>query len=207
MLKLGNQFRGLLFFLLIGLSLAGCSSKDKGEAHKDASKSKAAVLLNSVGGITWTVPQSWRAGQAGVMRAATYLIDPISGDKDSAECGVYFFDGGHGGTIQGNIDRWIGQMEQPDGASSADKAKIEKFQVNDLQVTTIELTGTYLSAAGPMMQVKEKKPGYRLKGAIVEGPKGSVFFKITGPDNTVMAAAMNFMAMLKSCRINKELTS
>lgn len=207
MIKPGIILKCLSIVLVIGLSITGCSSKEKSETRKEASQAKVSVLLNSVGGITWTVPKGWRAGQAGVMRAATYIIDPVSGDKDSAECGVYFFDGGQGGTIQGNIDRWVGQMEQPDGALSADKAKIENFQVGELQVTTIELTGTYLSAAGPMMQVKEKKPGYRLKGAIVEGPKGSVFYKITGPDNTVMAAAMNFMAMLKSCRINKELTS
>jgi hypothetical protein len=207
MRKSGNLFKGLSIILVFGLSVVGCSSKEKSSTQKDTAQSNSKVLLNSVGGITWVVPQSWRAGQAGVMRAATYIIDPVSNDKDSAECGVYFFDGGQGGTIQGNIDRWISQMEQPDGTPSSDKANIGNFQANELKVTTVELTGTYLSAAGPMMQVKEKKPGYRLKGAIVEGPQGSVFFKITGPDKTVMAAAMNFMAMLKSCKINKELTS
>jgi hypothetical protein len=207
MIKSANRSTGLVVILVIGLALIGCSSKEKSPARNETSQTKAAVLLNSVGGITWTVPQSWRAGQAGVMRAATYIISPVSSDKDSAECGVYFFDGGQGGTVQGNIDRWIGQMEQPDGTPSSDKVKIEKFQTNDLKITTIELTGTFKSAAGPMMQVKEKKPGYRLKGAIIEGPKGSVFFKITGPDSTVISAAMNFMAMIKSCRVNKDLTS
>lgn len=207
MTKSGRLLGDLALFLIVGMIIGGCSAKEKRDASKDAVSTKTSVLLNSVGGITWTVPKSWRPGQAGVMRAATYIIDPVSGDKDSAECGVYFFDGGQGGTVQGNLDRWIGQMEQPDGSPSTDKAKIEKFQVNELQVTTVELTGTYKSAAGPMMQVKEQKPGYRMKGAIIEGPRGSVFFKITGPDKTVMSAAMSFMAMLKSCRINKELTS
>jgi hypothetical protein len=207
MAKTFGRLIGLILTAILALSIIGCSAKEKKEAQKTNEQPRASVLLNSVGGLTWMVPQGWRAGQAGVMRAATYIIDPVTGDKDGAECGVYFFDSGQGGTVQGNLDRWIGQMEQPNGKPSADMAKIEKFQSNELQITTVELTGTYRNAAGPMMQVKEKKPGYRLKGAIVEGPKGSVFFKITGPDNTVMAAAVNFMALLKSCRVNKDLTS
>jgi hypothetical protein len=207
MAKTFGRFIGLISTAILALSIIGCSAKEKKETQKANDQPRASVLLNSVGGLTWMVPLGWHAGQAGVMRAATYIIDPVSGDKDSAECGVYFFDSGQGGTVQGNLDRWIGQIEQPDGKPSADMAKIEKFQSNELQITTIELTGTYRNAAGPMMQVKDKRPGYRLKGAIVEGPKGSVFFKITGPEKTVLSAAMNFMSLLKSCRVNKDLTS
>jgi hypothetical protein len=201
------RLAGPVFILVLALSLIGCSAKEKKADQTVNSQANSSVLLNSVGGVSWTVPQSWRAGQAGVMRAATYIIDPSSGDKDSAECGVYFFEGGQGGSVQGNLDRWIGQMEQPDGKPPAELAITEKLQANGLQITTIELTGTYRNTAGPMMQVKDKRPGYRLKGAIVEGPKGSIFFKIAGPDKTVISAALNFMALLKSCRVNKELTS
>ncbi len=41
-------------------------------------------------------------------------------------------------------------------------------------------------------------PGYRLLGAIVEGPNGSVFLKFTGPAATVARNRMAFDKMLSS---------
>ena len=41
------------------------------------------------------------------------------------------------------------------------------------------------------------KPGYRLLGAIVEGPEGAVFFKLTGPEKSVTAAEKTFRKMLE----------
>jgi hypothetical protein len=46
----------------------------------------------------------------------------------------------------------------------------------------------------------EPTPGSRLLGAVVEGPGGPWFFKITGPAATVTAAAPAFDAMLRSVR-------
>ncbi|MBI3667332.1 MAG: hypothetical protein HY236_14090, partial [Acidobacteria bacterium] len=67
-----------------------------------------------------------------------------------------------------------------------------------LAVTTIDLAGTYLGAAGPMAPGKITRPRYRLLGAIVEGPEGPVFFKLTGPAGTVTAAQSGFQSLLKS---------
>jgi hypothetical protein len=44
------------------------------------------------------------------------------------------------------------------------------------------------------------KSGYRMLGAIVEGPEGNVFFKLTGPAKTVATAQDEFQAMLKSLK-------
>ena len=41
-------------------------------------------------------------------------------------------------------------------------------------------------------------PGYRMLGAIVEGPQGSIFFKFTGPAKTVAANQAAFDKMLAS---------
>ncbi|MBF8248785.1 MAG: hypothetical protein HW374_1585 [Bacteroidetes bacterium] len=49
-----------------------------------------------------------------------------------------------------------------------------------------------------MMQSQGKKENYRLLGAIVEAPKGSVFFKFTGPANTISTATPEFDAMVSS---------
>ena len=130
------------------------------------------------------------------MRAATYLIG--EGENES-ECAVFFFGTGQGGDVQSNITRWIGQFVQPDGSDSKSKAQTGHREVNGLHVTTIDLTGTYMSG-GMMGQAAVPKPGFRLLGAIVEAPEGPLFFKLTGP-----AAAMeeiqphfdNLIAMLK----------
>ena len=47
------------------------------------------------------------------------------------------------------------------------------------------------------MGPKTPKPGYKLLGAIVEGPGGNVFFKLTGPAKTVEAARADFNKLLK----------
>jgi hypothetical protein len=49
-----------------------------------------------------------------------------------------------------------------------------------------------------MMMASGKKENFRLRGAIVEGPQGSVFFKFTGPDKTISAASAEFDAMIGS---------
>jgi len=43
-----------------------------------------------------------------------------------------------------------------------------------------------------------KKPNSRMRGAIVEAPEGLVFFKLTGPLNTVAAAENDFNSLLGS---------
>ena len=49
-----------------------------------------------------------------------------------------------------------------------------------------------------MMQATASKPGYRLLGAIVEGPQGAVFFKFTAPAKTAAGQRAAFEALLKS---------
>jgi hypothetical protein len=46
----------------------------------------------------------------------------------------------------------------------------------------------------------EPAPGSQLLGAVIEGPGGPWFFKVTGPTDTVSAAAAAFDEMLRSVR-------
>ncbi len=91
-----------------------------------------------------------------------------------------------------NIRRWGSQFE---GAGEARKTTSE---VAGLNVTRVEIAGTYLAPGGPMMESQGRKENFRLLGAIVEAPEGSVFFKLTGPANTVAAAEREFDAMIQS---------
>jgi len=43
-------------------------------------------------------------------------------------------------------------------------------------------------------------PGYRLVGVVLEGPQGSLFFKLTGPEATVKSMENDLLAMVKTAR-------
>ena len=132
------------------------------------------------------------------MRLATYTIQQAAGDTDAGECGVYYFGPGQGGSVQANLDRWIGQFLQADGKASQSAAKVQNRTVHGLKITTVDVSGAYSGMGGPTAQPGAPKPGYRLLGAIVEGPQGSVFFKFTGPAKTVAQNQSAFLKMIDS---------
>ena len=53
------------------------------------------------------------------------------------------------------------------------------------------------------MEAGAPKPGWALLGAIIEGPAGRVFFKLTGPQKTVDGSAREFDDMLKTIKPKK----
>lgn len=204
--------RGLLGAVIL---LAGCSAAPKEEAPvaetvpmRPSGGSSSGMAIGhgtdtapSMGEapsgkpLEWKAPSGWRPGQERPMRAATYLISPVAGDSDNAECAVFL---NIGGGVQANIDRWIGQFSQPDGSPSAGKARQRKETINGYQVSFVELNGTFNAGGMAMGGPSTPKSSYRLLGAIVEAPGGEVFFKLTGPEKTVQAAAKDFQSLLKS---------
>lgn len=150
-----------------------------------------------VAGLAWTAPEHWDAQGARAMRAATYTIH--TNREGTAECAVFFFGEGQGGDVQANIDRWINQFQQPDGAPSAERAKSSRTEQAGWPLTRVEVGGTYTAGMGPG-QAQEPQAGYRLLGAIVEGPQGAVFFKLTGPEMVVEDSRDEFDALLASIR-------
>lgn len=155
------------------------------------------LLAESASGVKWKAPAAWKVSPARPMREVTYAAPAAPGDKEAGEVAVFYFGPGQGGGVQANVDRWIGQFPQKTGAP-----KTSKTTVAGMAVTMIDVSGTYGAAGGPMSQSKVDKPGFRLVGAIVEAPKGAVFFKFTGPSKTVAANEAAFQAMIKA--ITKE---
>jgi hypothetical protein len=145
-------------------------------------------------GLVWNVPKNWNTLEARSMRLATYGIPALGGDAEGAECAVFYFGPNQGGGAAENLDRWVGQFDHP---SQPDRSQA---QIAGFQVWRVHVTGGYLAPAGPMMQSTGTKPGYALLGAIVEGPAGRVFFKLTGPQKTVDASKAEFENMLKTLR-------
>jgi hypothetical protein len=153
----------------------------------------APAATAAAGGIEWKVPSHWKTEPGSAMRVATYAV-PAARGREGAECAVFFFGPGQGGDVDANVQRWGRQFE---GAPMPERSA---RTVAGLQVTLAQVEGTYLAPGGPMMQSQAKKAGYRLIGAIVEGPEGNVFFKLTGPVASVKAAEPDFDALVASLR-------
>jgi hypothetical protein len=154
------------------------------------------AMAESAAGMQWTAPAGWKSEAARPMRAATYSVPPVAGDRDAAECGVYFFGPGQGGSVEANIDRWKSQFTDPNGKTTP--AKLATRQVHGLKMTTIDTSGDYSGMGGPMSGGQRAVPGYRLLGAIVEGAGGNIFIKFTGPMKTIAANQPKFEQLLAS---------
>jgi hypothetical protein len=155
------------------------------------------LLAQSASGIRWKAPAAWKGLGERPMRAATYAAPPVAGDKEAGEVAVFYFGPGQGGGVQANIDRWLSQFPEKKGAPRTAKSMSSGFAV-----TTVDVIGTYAASAGPMSPEKVNKPGFRMLGAIVEAPRGAVFFKFTGPAATVAANEAAFRSMIQG--ITKE---
>ena len=151
--------------------------------------------------LNFTAPSSWQTRPAAsTMRVAEFVVPKAAGDAEDAELIVYFFGASSGGGVDANVDRWIGQMQQPDGSASKDKARREAQTINGLKVTTVDLTGTYVAEVRPGAAEHYNKPNFRLRAAVVETPRGPYYIKMTGPAKTMAAADGDFKKFLATLR-------
>jgi len=161
--------------------------------------SAVAVRAESSAGVTWTAPAGWTSQGARPMRAATYAVAAAAGDKAAAECAVYFFGAGQGGSVDANMARWESQFS----GGAAASAKVQRRTVRGLTITTLDTSGEYSGLGGPTASAAGTVAGYRLLGAIVEAPGGNVFVKFTGPMKTIAANQQKFEQLLASFQPDK----
>jgi hypothetical protein len=190
----------MILSLTILLALTGCGKKQAEEQQQQQAMQQNMPPqqeihqgpANSAAGIHWTVPSAWQEQAQRSMRIATYGIPAVGGQGDGGECAVFFFGRGEGGDVEANINRWISQFEKPGDAQRSTRT------VDGMPVTLVRIAGTYLAPSGPMMQSSGKKDNYKLLGAIISAPEGSVFFKFTGPAKVVDASENDFNALINS---------
>jgi len=132
------------------------------------------------------------------MRIAQYRLPKATGDAEDASLVLYYFGQGQGGSTAANVERWIGQIQQADGSSTKDKSKEDSLEAHGLKVTTVDVSGTYVAETAPGSGTFHNKPGYRLRAAVVETPKGSYFVKLVGPEKTVTQWNESFLSYLRS---------
>ena len=135
--------------------------------------------------LKFDAPAGWVSKPpASSMRVAEFTLPKTTGDAEDATLGIFFF-GGQGGNVEANLERWIGQMTQPDGRPSKQVAKTTKFTSRGLAITLVDLSGTYVAEVTPGSSERFNKPGFRLRAAVIETKEGPYFVKLTGPEKTV----------------------
>lgn len=146
--------------------------------------------------LSWTAPEGWvQEPPANAMRQSQYRVPGSAGD---GECVVYYFGAGQGGGPMANAERWAGQFTQPDGSPSIEAMETEEVVANGLDTLLIKVSGTYSSGGMMTGAPAQTMPGYKLLGAVVEGPDSNWFFKFTGPAATIDENAEAFRALIDS---------
>ncbi|MET0341960.1 MAG: hypothetical protein ABW252_13225 [Polyangiales bacterium] len=150
----------------------------------------------SAGGLTWEAPAPLvRRTPKSSMRIAEYGLE----DAPEAELTVFYFGADQGGTVDANMQRWIGQFSQPDGSET--KAKRSEKKVKDIDVSLVEAKGVFSGGmAMPGAPAPANVPDAMLLGAIAKGPEGAVFFKFVGPREKLEKARPAFDGLLKSIK-------
>jgi hypothetical protein len=152
-------------------------------------------------GLRWLVPAGWtEVPPANAMRKAQYKVPGEAGDGEMV---VFYFGPGQGGPARANAERWAGQFTLADGRPGTEGAEIETLAHGELEVTRVEVAGTYnggMTMGGPAPQPIE---GYMLLGAIASGPDANWFFKLTGPETTLRQHEEAFDALLAAIETGK----
>src|ERR1700739_1588118 len=119
----------LVVALIAGLVLCWACGNKNATAGSNQPKS----AQSASGDLHFKAPDGWTTEKASsLMRVAQYKLPKVEGDKEDGSLVIYYLAATQGGTAQANIDRWIGQIKQPDGSDSKSKAKTESLTVNGL---------------------------------------------------------------------------
>lgn len=138
--------------------------------------------------VTFQIPKAWER-----VKPRTRIIEAeYSLPKTESEA----FDGRMtlmraAGSNEQNLNRWAGEF-----SLNGDQAKTAKVKLGMVEVTTVELKGTW---KGSSFNPVEPRPEYGLRAAIIPLGGGDQFFiKLIGPEKTLARFKAEFDAFVKS---------
>ena len=153
--------------------------------------------------LKYDVPADWVSVKPDTpIRKAQWSLPRAEGDAEDGVVIKFYFGGGQGGGVTGNINRWKNMFSTEDGKPlPADAVKQESFEANGLNVTLVDLSGRYTeSSMGPNAPPATPKSNHRMMAAMIETPDGSWFFRCTGPAATMAKYESGIRGFLKSVR-------
>ena len=174
----------MLKIILFG-SLVLCTINASGALVRCQDKQQEATAVASGGDLHFTVPAEWVSEKPpSKVRVAQFKLPKAEGDKEDGQLVIYYFGESGGGSVSANIERWISQMQQPEGAA-AKEPKTDSLTVNNLKISTVDVAGTYTAEMAPGSSEHHNDPNYRLRAAVIETPKGYYYLKVVGPQKTI----------------------
>ena len=105
-----------------------------------------------------------------------------------------------GGSVEANIQRWIGQFQNPTGPDGKKAPETVKKEQDGVTIHMVDLNGTYFDSAGGPFAPKVNRENYRMLGAILVTGDTQVFLKFYGPQETMKKYAEDFSSILKSVK-------
>ncbi len=152
-----------------------------------------------LGPFALAAPAGWTAKPVtSSMRAADFAVPGKAGD---AQLIVYYFGSQGAGSVDDNLNRWLGQLEQPDGKPTRGVAKVEQTKFAGQAATYVSATGHFKAQAMmPGASDQDIKEAAML-AAIIDSPSGPYYFKLTGPAPTIEAQRQAFRGMLESLKL------
>jgi hypothetical protein len=189
-----NLFRFCVVFTLAGLMpLIGLRADEKKEQKKGT--------IVEIDDLKSTAPANWKSEEVTTkFRTHHFRIPHVADDKNDAELTIFFFGTGSGGSADANVKRWKGMFLPPEGKKIDDVAKLENFKVGNVDVTYLDVQGTYKFKERPFDPAakEELRPDHRMLGVVFESPKGPYFFRLVGPAKTVTENKKAFEDWLKA---------
>lgn len=149
------------------------------------------------GELKLTMPEGWQKKKPeNRIIEHEFAVPPSDGDKETGRVTVM----GAGGTVDANIERWIGQFSQPDGSDTHKIVKQKEMKVGGIDVRTVDISGTYNDSRGPFSGIPAvERPKYRMMAAIISSKKaGNYFVKFYGPQQTVADNEKAFQSVIDS---------
>jgi len=147
-------------------------------------------------GVATQLPMGWIPEKpSSSMRLAQYAV-PAAHGGESAGLAVF---AGNMGSVDDNVDRWIGQFSQPDGSDPVSKARRWKMESEGgLEATFVDVSGTYNGGMGTGGGPAEQ---YRVLGAIVSTGSTFLYLKLTGPEIEMADLTELFEQMVRHMRV------
>ena len=142
-------------------------------------------------GLKVKAPEGWlRQKPANRMRKAQFKLPHAENDTFDGELTVIPAFGG----MDANLQRWKQQFKE------VPEPLINKRKVAGMEVSIVQLDGTYMYKARPMdpSEKSQPRPDYRVLAAVVQAPGGQVFFKSFGPRATMEKWQEAFTDMVDS---------
>ena len=183
-----RAFRILLAVVIVS-GLGICAAAQEDGAAEDRSL--------KLGEFTLTAPEGWTKKEPAFRGIVLYEFAAPPHEEDEVAGRITI--GPLGGNVDGNVQRWIRQIVQPDGGDTSKRARREEKTVSGQTIKILDMTGNYADRNFRTGTTTERKD-YRMMVAMVFTKGRNYYVKFTGPKRTVAKHAKAMEAMLDSLK-------